>query len=152
MTTSTLAAVAAAAAGPETSGGRAPEPESAVAGVSREDLSSAVQAAEARGRTEGATAERKRLQDILSAEGVAGNTARMAHAMELAAGAPEMTAEAIVELTTKHVKDGATGLSLADRASDADPLGANAGSAAGGAGQQRAGMDVCAIYAKHNGR
>ncbi|MDN3719437.1 hypothetical protein QW131_10020 [Roseibium salinum] len=57
------------------------------------DHDAAVANAAAEGRRAGASAERERLMAVLSAEGIAGNPARMNHALELAAEAPEMSAE-----------------------------------------------------------
>lgn len=98
------------------------------AGISQADHDAAVTAAEAKGRKDGAEAERNRLSSILSSEGIKGNAARMNLAMELAAEAPEMSADKVIDLTTKHVSDepaatSAAGMSLAERQSDADPLG-----------------------------
>jgi len=98
------------------------------AGISQADHDAAVTAAEAKGRKDGAKAERGRLSSILSSEGIKGNAARMNLALELAAEAPEMTADKVIDLTTKHVSDepaatSAAGMSLAERQSDADPLG-----------------------------
>lgn len=148
MTTqSALAAVAEAAAGQTSPRAQTSE----AAGVAQHDHDAAVTQAKAEGHKEGATAERTRLTTILASDGVAGNAARMSHALELAAGAPEMSSEQVVGLTTKHVPEAAasgSGLSLSERSEDADPIGASAGA---GAETPKAGIDVNAIYQVHNG-
>ena len=110
-----------------------------------------ITAAEARGQEAGAAAERERLATILSAEGIAGNAARMSLAMELASDAPGMSAEKVIGMATKYAApDGQAdnGMNLADRQSDADPLG---GAVDPGKGEAKGGIDTGAIYAMHNG-
>ncbi|MCX2722605.1 S49 family peptidase [Roseibium salinum] len=100
------------------------------AGIPQADHDAAVANAAAEGRRAGASAERERLMAVLSAEGIAGNPARMNHALELAAEAPEMSAEKVVAMTTKHVgaaADASADLSLDARQSDQDPIGEAAG-------------------------
>ncbi|WP_319498073.1 hypothetical protein [uncultured Cohaesibacter sp.] len=148
MPRSNLAAVAEAAAAQSGVSGEqttadAPNAEQ----VSREEIT----AAEARGQEAGAAAERERLATILSAEGIAGNAARMSLAMELAGDAPGMSAEKVIGMATKYASaDGQadSGMSLADRQADADPLG---GAVDPGKGEAKGGIDTGAIYAKHNG-
>lgn len=92
-------------------------------GIPQADHDAAVAAA----RTEGATQERARIVGILSSEGVAGNAARMSMALELAADAPDMTAEKVAAHALKAGAP-ATGadsddhLSLINRGSVPDSL------------------------------
>lgn len=122
------------------------------AGITQAELAAAVAEATTTGQTAGASGERDRLMTILSAEGISGNPSRMSHALELAAEAPELSAEKVIAMTTKHVSAEATpaaDASLASRQSDQDPIGAAAGSPAATA---KTGMDVSAIYNVHNGK
>lgn len=124
-------------------------PVAEIAGISQADHDAAVAAAEANGRKLGAEAERKRLSSVLSAEGIAGDATRMGHALDLAAVAPDLSADKIITLTTRHVGSSAgrtDGMSLEERRGDADPIGASAGAAGG----EKAGIDVSAIYGLHN--
>lgn len=102
-------------------------------GISKADHDAAVANATVEGRRAGATAERERLMSVLSAEGISGNSARMNHALELAAEAPDMPADKVVAMTTKHVGAAATtddAASLSARESDQDPIGEAAGTPA----------------------
>ncbi len=56
----------------------------------------------AEARAEGARAEAERLANILGAEGVTGDATRIAAAMDLAASAPDMAADKVVEFVAKH--------------------------------------------------
>lgn len=149
MTQTSLAAVAGAAAG---SSPAPTSPQASVADtVSRADHDTGIAHADADGRKAGAEGERKRLMDVLSADGIAGNASRMNHALELAAEAPEMSADKIVSMTVKHIPESgaaSTGANLADRVGDADPIGA---AAVNGHEPVKSGIDACAIYAVHNG-
>jgi len=110
-------------------------PVAASTGISTADQNATNSAAETRGREEGAAQERARLTSIMTAEGISGDASRMNHALELATEAPTMSAEKVVQLTTKHLpaaedsqEPQPTGLSLDDRRTDADPLGEAVGS------------------------
>ncbi|WP_319568370.1 hypothetical protein [Cohaesibacter marisflavi] len=148
MTNSSLAAVAGAAAAQMGVSESTPTPPT---GQPEAATAAEISAAEDRGWKMGAEAERERFMTIFTSDKISGNSARMSHAMDLATSSPDMSADKIVEMTTKHVAvDGSSnaGLSLDDRASDADPLGAAEGQPGG---EVKGGIDTAAIYAKHNG-
>lgn len=148
MSNSALTAVAEAAAVTASSSVKADEP--GPIQVDADSHNRLIEQAEARGREQGAEAERQRFQEILSADGVSGNGTRMEYAMELAASAPGMSNAKIIELSCKHVSDdtvSGSGAQLADRLSDQDPLGS---AAVGGSEKDAPGLDASAIYSIHN--
>lgn len=99
------------------------------AGLPKATHDAAVKQARADGKAEGivegtkagAEAERTRLAAIIGAEGVKGNAARLAAALELATESPEMAAEKVAAFAVKNVAEGASA-SLADRAAQPDSL------------------------------
>lgn len=105
---------------------------------------------EERGRKAGAEAERGRISAILATEGVAGNAARMAAAMSLAADAPEMATEKVAAHALAVGTSGKPSASLGNR-QQADALGSAA--LTGGLKPEAANDKVSAsdIYAKRRG-
>lgn len=82
------------------------------------------------GRKLGADAERNRLSTIMNAEGVAGNSARLSAALELAGESPDMSAEKVVAFAVKNVPEAAASAALANRANLPDSLALTGGNAA----------------------
>lgn len=101
------------------------------AGISESDHQAAVAAA----RQEGARAAMDRVAAVLSAEGVAGNAARMTAALDLAAASPDMAVDAVVGFACKVGSDAkpapVKGAASLDKRADADPLGSAIASGAG---------------------
>lgn len=108
------------------------------AGISQAEHNAAVSQARTEGEQAGATAERDRLAAILGADGIKGEPSRVAAAMDLATKSPTMSAEDVVAYVTDHTAKtevspapSVLDASLAARAADADPIGANAGNDSG---------------------
>lgn len=88
------------------------------------ELTAAVAKATADGKAGGFKAAMDRLGAIMGAEGISGDGARMAAAMELAGQSPDMAAEAVVAFVTKNVSASGVGK---DQGGDDKPAGAQAG-------------------------
>lgn len=87
----------------------------ATAGITQADLDTAVEAAKAEGREEGATAATERLTSILGAEKIKGSAARMTAAIDLAAKAPGMSADEVTAFVTANVAEGTEASSGIDK-------------------------------------
>lgn len=88
----------------ETSGA----PTAEQAGISKAEHEVAVNAATEAGRLEGAKAASERLTVALGADGIKGNAARMAAALDLAAKSPSMSGEDVAAFVCANVPEGAT--------------------------------------------
>lgn len=80
----------------------------AEAGIPKNEHEAAIANAEASGRTAGAEAERTRMATILGSEGIRGDGARMAAALDLAVKSPAMSAEDVAAFVCANVAAAAT--------------------------------------------